>query len=182
MIGPLENRLVHIDTQTLIEDFHRVAVLAGLNIPEKALTAEVVPAPHVPPSLRRGKMAVYVFFCRGECLKVGKAGPRSGARCTTQHYRPNSSRSNLAKSLLGARAEMGLPEFSTSEVGAWIRENADRYNFLLDAECGIQALTLLEVFLQCRLNQGSRASPANDSRCCIGMSNKVLTAAVQHAF
>jgi hypothetical protein len=36
-------------------------------------------------------------------------------------------------------------------VGAWIKTNVDRTNYLLDAERGIPVLTLLESFLQCRL-------------------------------
>ncbi len=145
-------KIVLPDTQTLADDFRKVAGLAGLEISATALAVESAPAPHVPPSsLPKGKMAVYVFFCRGQCLKVGKVGPKSQARYTSQHYIPHSSKSNLAKSLLAARGEMDLLELQESEIGAWIRSNVDRLNFLLDAHCGIAALTLLEIFLQCRL-------------------------------
>lgn len=140
------------DTRTLVEDFIRVAMLSGLNVPEAALTVESAPAPHhSPTSLPHGKMAVYVFVQGGRCLKVGKAGPRSRARYTSQHYLPRSSGSNLAKSILAARGEMGLTNLAESQIGAWIRLNVDRYNFLLDTRCGVPALNLLEIFLQCRL-------------------------------
>jgi hypothetical protein len=143
---------MRLDTQALIGDFRKVAALAGLDVPEEALTVEWGPAPHVPPpSLPHGKMAVYVFVHRDECLKVGKAGPRSRARYTSQHYLPGSSRSNLAKSILAARTKMDLTELLDSEVKDWICRNVDRYNFLLDIRCGIEALSLLEVFVQCRL-------------------------------
>ena len=96
-------------------------------------------------------MAVYVFEWKGQCLKVGKVGPNSQARYTSQHYGPSSSNSNLAKSVLGGRDELGISAVSKSNVGAWIKNNVDRTNYLLDSECGIPMLTLLESFLQCRL-------------------------------
>ena len=37
-------------------------------------------------------------------------------------------------------------------VGGWIRANTDRYNFLLDSNYAIRLLTLLESFLQCKLD------------------------------
>ena len=140
------------DPQALIEDFRKVAEVASVSVSRNALSIERLPAPHKPPSsLPKGKMAVYVFEWKGQCLKVGKVGPNSQARYTSQHYGPSSSNSNLAKSILAGRDELGLSGMSETNVGAWIRANVDRTNFLLDAECGIPVLTLLESFLQCRL-------------------------------
>ena len=140
------------DPQPLIDNFRKVVGLAGVSVPSNALSIERLPAPHKPPSaLPKGKMAVYVFAWKGQCLKVGKVGPNSQARYTSQHYGPSSSNSNLAKSILGGRNELGLSDVSESNVGAWIKANVDRTNFLLNAECGIPVLTLLESFLQCRL-------------------------------
>jgi len=137
---------------SLIDDFYKVASVAGIDMADSGLSVEYLPAPHRPPSaLPKGKSAVYVFMWRGECLKVGKAGPKSQARYTGQHYSPLSSNSNLAKSLFSARDELGLAGLSESTVGDWIRANTARYNFLLDSSCGIPVLTLLESFLQCRL-------------------------------
>ena len=97
-------------------------------------------------------MAVYVFVWNDICLKVGKVGPNSNARYTSQHYNPRSSNSNLAKSILQAKDNLGLINVSESNVGAWIKSNTDRINILLDANLGIPVVTLLESFLQCRLH------------------------------
>jgi hypothetical protein len=140
------------DPKALVEEFRKVAEIAGVSVPPTALTIEMLPAPHKPPaSLPRGKMAVYVFEWKGQCLKVGKVGPNSQARYTSQHYGSSSSNSNLAKSVLAGREALGISAVSESNVGAWIKNNVDRTNYLLDAGCGIPVLTLLESFLQCRL-------------------------------
>jgi hypothetical protein len=129
-----------------------VVELAGVNLHRNTLSFETLPAPHKPPSsLPKGKMAVYVFFWKGECLKIGKVGPNSQARYISQHYSPSSSKSNLSKSIIAAREKLGLFGVSESIVGSWIKDNVDRVNFLIDLECGIPVLTLLESFLQCRL-------------------------------
>ncbi len=136
----------------LIEAFHQVAKLAGIVLHPDALVAEKLPAPHrAPTALPNGKLAVYVFMWKEQCLKIGKVGVNSQARYTSQHYSPKSSQSNLAKSLLAARSELGLLAVSETDVGAWIKANTDRLNFLLSVDCGVPVLTLLEVFLQCRL-------------------------------
>jgi hypothetical protein len=136
----------------LAGDFRKVARLAGVVLPASALSIERLPAPHKRPSaLPPGRMAVYVFFWNGQCLKVGKAGPKSQARFTSQHYIAASSNSNLAKSLIAYHGDTGFPGISESNVGEWIKVNVGRVNFLLDVGCGIPVLTLLESFLQCRL-------------------------------
>jgi len=135
-----------------VDDFRKVATIAGVQIPEGALSVESLPAPHRPPSsLPRGKSAVYIFVWKEKCLKVGKAGPKSQTRYVSQHYIPSSSMSNLARSLLGAREELGLAGVSETTVGTWIKKNTDRYNLLLDSSLGVHVLTLLESFAQCRL-------------------------------
>ncbi len=140
------------DPQPLIRDFRIVADLAGVRVSDNALSVEKLPAPHTPPTaLPNGKMAVYVFVWKEQCLKVGKVGANSQARYTSQHYAPSSSNSNLAKSILSARDALGLSGMSESNVGSWIKANVDRLNFLLDVGCGVPVLTLLESFLQCRL-------------------------------
>lgn len=141
-----------MDTRQLIDDFLRTAALAGIRIEPTQLTVEELPAPHrSPSSLPSGRMAVYVFHLGDECLKVGKVGPKSQARYTSQHYLPASSQSNLAKSLLAHREELGLDDLDAFTVGAWMKANLDRRNFILDAALGVPVLTLLESFLQCRL-------------------------------
>jgi hypothetical protein len=141
------------DLNVLLEDFRKVLALAGVSLPPEALSFEALPAPHKPPSeLPSGKMAVYVFIWNGVCLKVGKVGPKSQARFTSQHYNPASSNSNLAKSLVAGQEKIGLSDITESNVGAWIKTYVDRVNFFLSEESGIPVLTLLEYFLQCRLN------------------------------
>jgi hypothetical protein len=140
------------DLNSLLEDFQKVVALAGVSLSPAALSFEAVPAPHKPPSgLPNGKAAVYVFIWNGLCLKVGKVGPKSHARYTSQHYNPASSNSNLAKSLVAGHEKICVPTISDGNVGEWIKNNVDRVNFLLSVECGIPVLTLLESFLQCRL-------------------------------
>lgn len=141
-----------INPATLITDFIRVASLAGVWLSETDIVAEVLAAPHIPPtSLPPGKMAVYVFSWGDHCLKVGKVGPNSQARYTSQHYNPKSSNSNLAKSILEDKTKMGLAHLDEKNVGEWIRRETDRINFLVDQTLGIPVLSLLESFLQCRL-------------------------------
>jgi len=139
------------EAASLICDFYKVAELSGVELPSNALGFEVLPAPHSPPSaLPRGMMAVYVFFWRGQCLKVGKVGPKSKARYTSHHYNSKSSNSNLSKSILAAREAMGI-DTCEETAGAWIKNNADRVNYHLDEKFGIRVLSLFESYLQCRL-------------------------------
>lgn len=141
------------DLTVLLDDFRKVVALVGVSLPPAALSFETLPAPHKSPSaLPSGKAAVYVFVWNGRCLKVGKVGRKSQARFTSQHYSPASSNSNLAKSLVSGHGKLGLSGITESNVGVWIKANVDRVNFLLSVEFGIPVLTLLESFLQCRLN------------------------------
>ena len=136
----------------LVKNFERVAKLAGVDIPTGSITVETLSAPHTPPrSLPSGRMAVYVFLWGDDCLKIGKVGPKSQARYTSQHYNPNSSNSNLAKSILKHKTELHLLNLTNSTIGGWIKSNTDRLNFILDQNLGVPVLSLMESFLQCRL-------------------------------
>lgn len=138
--------------EAAVDDFRAVARLAGTEMPEGAIQIEELPAPHRPPSgLPPGKMAVYVFANGPDVLKVGKVGAKSQARYTSQHYSPGSSRSNLAASILADQEWHGLGGSDAADIGKWIKENIDRFNFLMDERYGVPVLTLLESFLQCRL-------------------------------
>jgi len=142
---------MNFNSQNLLADFKQVARLAGVTITEQDITIEKLLAPHLPPNkLPAGKIAVYVFTYNNECLKVGKVGPRSEARYTSQHYNPRSSNSNLAKSILKNKKDFGSSELTEISVGDWIKRNTDRLNFLVDARVGDPLLTLLEAFLQCK--------------------------------
>ncbi len=138
----------------LSKDFIEVARLAGIPLRADDLIVESHRAPHKPPTrLPAGKSAVYVFCHEGRTLKIGKAGPNSNARYTSQHYSSGAAKSTLAASILNHGSKIGIHRVTEpTVVGSWIKENPDRYNFLLDSSYPIRLLTLLESFLQCRLN------------------------------
>jgi len=141
-----------IDLKQEIADFLSVAKLSGVLISEKDVEIEVLNAPHQPPKvLPNKKMAIYIFFHGTECLKIGKVGPKSQARYTSQHYNPNSSNSNLAKSILKDKSMSNIKGISEDNVGKWIKTKTDRINIIVSDKLGISTLTLFEVFLQCRL-------------------------------
>lgn len=140
-----------LPAQTLA-DFATIARLAGVTLAMGDIQVEVLAVPHVPPTrLPAGQMAVYVFTHGGDVLKVGKVGPKSQARYTSQHYNPGSAKSTLAASMIADAGRMGLGEADMADIGNWIRTNVDRVNVLLPATLGVPVLTLLESFLQCRL-------------------------------
>ena len=137
----------------LVEDFTLVAKLADIPLSVEDVSVETLFAPHSPPTqLPAGKMAVYVFCHQGRALKVGKAGPNSNARYTSQHYSPRAAPSTLAASVLKRGMEIGVPGMTYAEVGDWVKASTDRHNFLLDNNYPIRLLTLLESFLQCKLD------------------------------
>ena len=140
--------------QTVLEaltDFAKVAALANAEFSVEAISIEVALRPHEPPKhLPGNRMAVYVFFLNGQALKVGKVGPKSNARYTSQHYLPGSAKSNLARSILLNPARIGAVNVDSVSVGNWIKQNTDRVNLLLPAVMGDSMLSLLESFLQVR--------------------------------
>lgn len=84
-----------------ISDFGNVAALTRAPFTTDAIYVEIIPKPHkAPTTLPIGQMAVYAFFLNGQALKVGKVGPNSAARYTSQHYNSASAKSCLAKSIL----------------------------------------------------------------------------------
>lgn len=132
-------------------DFEKVAALARADVNSGGIAVEFLPKPHKPPSrLPAGQMAVYAFFLDGRALKVGKAGPNSGPRYISQHYNPNSARSNLARSILTVPERIGAAGVDTSGIGAWIKHHTDRVNLLVPVSFGIPMLSLLEAFLHVR--------------------------------
>jgi hypothetical protein len=140
------------DAQTIRELLCALARLADVRISPTDIEIETCRAPHTPPvALPEAKIAVYVFFHKGQCLKVGKVGPNSNARYTSQHYNPGSSNSNLAKSILESPDRIGVGPVEPGFVGEWVKANTDRVNILLPARCGVPFLTLAEAFLQCSL-------------------------------
>jgi hypothetical protein len=145
-----------------IEAFLQVAELAHMRLPSTPVRHELLPAPHKrPSSLPVGLQAVYAFILGDRCLKVGKAGPKTQARFTSQHYGLNAP-STLTKSILANRQRLAdlLPPERRDEVAAlseattraWIERNTARVHIFLPTEAGPLPLALLEAFVQCRLN------------------------------
>ena len=140
------------DPKSIRDDFLKVAMLAGIDMQPNSICVECLRAGrHEPPDLPRGKVAVYVFSTCECVLKVGKAGPRSQARYKHQHYNPDSTKSNLAKSIREDETRWREHNLNNKDVGEWIKANTNRVNFILDAAYYGPTLNLLEAFVQCRL-------------------------------
>jgi hypothetical protein len=150
------------ELEAIVADFRRVAAIAGMHLDPSHIACELLSAPHRRPSrLPSGKTAVYAFILGPCCLKVGKAGPKSQARFTSQHYSPGSSMSNLASSVISGRdrLEAALPpelhglllSIDEDSIGRWIEHNCARAHVFLEASLGDGPLSLLEAFVQCRL-------------------------------
>ena len=113
-----------MDAAVLTHDFLGAAALAGVHLSASDLNAVRTGAPHTPPKiLPAGKMAVYVFSYGTVVLKVGKAGPNSASRYTSQHYNPSSALSTLAASILKEGQSLGISGLSPESVGSWIKAN-----------------------------------------------------------
>jgi hypothetical protein len=137
--------------EKLAAGFVEVASIAGITIQCKDIEVDELRAPHRPPSrLPNGKLAIYVFMLGDRCLKVGKVGSNSTARYCSHHYGVGRAPSTLAKSLLKDPSKYG-DNLTETNVSTWIRDHTDRINFLIPEEYGILAISLFEVFVQCRL-------------------------------
>lgn len=97
--------------------------------------------------------AVYIFSIsnklgyapQGRVLKVGKVGPNSNARFTSQHYSPLSARSTLAGAIINNEIlwrYIGFPGEGVN-VGEWIKNNTDRDNFYFNSK---KLVDLFEIY------------------------------------
>ncbi len=141
------------DITSALEDFSIVSELAGEEIVFEDEDVEFLPAPHVPPSrLPTGRMAIYGFWFDGNCLKIGKAGPKTKERYTSQHYNINSAKSTLAKSI---SKDPSLSEhvdgLNSGDLRDWIKRETSRVNVLMSSTRSKHILALLEAFLHARL-------------------------------
>lgn len=154
------------EVDQLVAAFVDAARLASVQVRGDQIGREFLPAPHRRPSrLPADVQAVYAFVFNDRCLKVGKAGPKTRARFTSQHYLPNSAISTLAKSILINRARLvdSVPLDSVDEieslsevsVGAWIERSTSRINLYLPVEFGAAPLSLLAE--QIRKGRGTTA-------------------------
>lgn len=140
------------EIERAIADFETVARLAGDPVASTDLRTEFLTSPHQSPkSLPIGLMAVYGFWGDGCWLKIGKAGPNSNARYTSQHYNAGSANSNLAKSLASDTRMSAIAAFDRATPGMWIRATTHRVNILMPATRHKELLSLLEAFLHLRL-------------------------------
>ena len=142
---------VNIDTNTIhdLENciYTTIKLALGKYIAKGKIQIIDSGVPHIPTCLPEGKMAVYIFFYKNECLKIGKAGPNSNTRYLSQHYIPKSSQSNLAKSLL-ADDKFPVKTLNEENIGDWIKQNVRRINILVDKDLNIYILNLIEAFTQ----------------------------------
>ncbi|OAB39286.1 hypothetical protein PMSD_04985 [Paenibacillus macquariensis subsp. defensor] len=95
-----------------------------------------------------GKMYIYTYQYQDEYLKIGKAGIKSKARFYSHHYNPESSKSNLAKSIVSDPA-MSKYLLTSSSVGDWIKNNVTRIDLEIDVALGVFGLNLIESILHC---------------------------------
>lgn len=102
--------------------------------------------PHQPDSLPPGKMGICTFWHDDIALKIGRVGPNSNSRFLSQHYNPNSSRSNLAKSILLDKSMNHLC-LSEANIGDWIKRNCRRIDILLDKDLGTFTLERIKASL-----------------------------------
>ena len=142
----------------LLDDFLIAAKSGKIEIPPNAICIEKLLMPHERPTLPEGKMAVYVFSTETCVLKVGRVNPGSKNRYRNQHYNPRGANSTLAKSLLADKKVCQECNLNKGNVSEWIQTKTDRVNFLVDADIDKFVLSLLEAFLQCRLQPAYEGS------------------------
>jgi len=122
----------------------------GMPLDEKDFYILYQPKNHIPKKLPKKKMAVYSFVYNGVFLKIGQAGSNSNARYESQHYYPNSTNSNLAKSLLN---DPLFKDFLSEDmITNWIRKNCERYDIIIDAHYGKNTLNYIEGLLHKKYN------------------------------
>jgi hypothetical protein len=142
-----------VKTNEILNDLIDVLRLGGITYKKGDIQIEDLGVPHVPPkTIPEGRMAVYSFFYNGQALKVGKAGPKSKARYTSQHYSSGSAPSTLAASLEKKPELIGLVTSDVTDSKQWIKQNTQRINFIINNSLGVDVLNLVEAFLIAKLS------------------------------
>lgn len=147
----------------LIHDFGVAASTTGTAGWPCEVRGEILTAPHRPPSsLPAGFGAVYAFALRsssaapaggGRVLKVGKAGPNSVARFTSQHYSPGSARSTLAGSIVKYPILwpwLGITAQDAAGIRLWMTANLDRMHIFV-RQPAPELLTTIELYVRARI-------------------------------
>ena len=123
----------------------KASKIAGKKLTNKVFFIKYQIKGHTPEKLPKNKMAVYTFVYNGTFLKIGKANVRSNARYQSQHYYLKSNTSTLANSLL---KDENMSNFITEQnVTQWIKDNCERYDVIINHECGKEALNFVESLL-----------------------------------
>ena len=138
-------------TEQDIIDLCHAARIAGLKVNPNELTILNWDAglnTHIPLPLPLNSAAVYIFEWNKVYLKVGKVN--SNARYQSHHYNPNSSNSNLSKSLLSITEFQ--PLIGDSSIGDWIKMHTTRYNIIIPNNLGKNFVHFAEAFfiLKCQ--------------------------------
>lgn len=140
-------------TQQDIIELCNSAANTGFNVNPNTLTLLQWNAgiqTHIPLSLPANSAAVYIFKWNDNYLKVGKVNSNSNARYQSQHYNPDSSKSNLSKSLLSDT------EFQTilgnGNVGEWLKANTTRFNIIIPSILGKNFIHFAEAFFILKRN------------------------------
>ncbi len=135
-------------TNKILNQLIEVLRLGGVPYSEGDIEIQDLGVPHQPPMhFAKGKMAVYSFFYKDKALKIGRSGPTSNSRYTTQHYNSGSAPSTLAASLEKKPEHIGLTKNDVQDSGNWLKQNTQRVNLIVESRLGIDALNLIEAFL-----------------------------------
>lgn len=105
---------------------------------------------HIPLKLPADNAAIYIFKWNDTYLKVGKVNPNSSARYQSQHYNPESSRSNLSKSLLDDPEFRNF--FNDGNIGKWLKANTTRFNIVIPSSLGKNFVHFAEAFFILKCN------------------------------
>lgn len=101
-------------------------------------------ATHVPEPLPKDCCSIFVYQWNDMYLKVCRALPKANDIYQLHHYKKDTSRSNLAKSL------MSDPYFKDilgkTHPGDWVKANTTRYNVLIPASAGELFLHFAYIF------------------------------------
>ena len=137
------------EIESIMETIETLSVVLGHPIHREDYLIEDLGCPHKPSQLAKGYGAVYMFFYKGQALKVGKANKNSGPRFCCQHY-GFSAPSTLAKSVCGDDEfiQMGV---SKDNVKQWLLDNTHRINILVKGQDVEAATELIETILHFKL-------------------------------
>jgi hypothetical protein len=97
----------------------------------------------------------------GKVLKVGRAGPNSVARFTSQHYSPGSARSTLAGSIIRYPIRwpwLGITTEDAASIRSWMTANLDRLHISI-RQPSPELLTTVELHVRARIGSLYEESP-----------------------